>query len=251
MEWVFHIGIAQSIFSAFLLFTKRNRGRADSILAIWMIFIAFELTHMFLEISSSLFHKFTSNFGFYSLTFGPFLFLYVSELTDKASEFRTRDLGHFIPYILFSVIHLIFFTNRPLESGKIGTDHGWLILNMLRVVTLFFSLSGYSFFAFAMIDKHKSSVRDRYSYESSIIALNWLRHIIIVFIITYLLLIVNMLAGNWVSYFFHLIPAVGLTYFCFSLSYYGFNQPTLFQKLHIADKKGGEKWMCVKKGRTI
>ena len=104
MEWVFHIGIAQSIFSAFLLFTKRNRGRADSILAIWMIFIAFELTHMFLEISSSLFHKFTSNFGFYSLTFGPFLFLYVSELTDKASEFRTWDLGHFIPYILFSVI---------------------------------------------------------------------------------------------------------------------------------------------------
>lgn len=237
MSWIFHIGIAQSFFSAFLLFTKRNNRLPDRILAYWMIFIGLELLHMLFEIMGSSFHLYTSNFGFYSLTFGPFLYLYVSKLTQENARFMPLDLIHFVPYVVFSLIHLIFFTNRALLLGELELDQGWFVLVILRVVTLFVSLSIYSFLALKQIVKHGKSIKDNYSFESSRITLQWLRHIIVIFMVTYVLLIINNLSGNIAQLFFHtshLIPAIGLTFFCFSLSYYGFNQPVLFQETAAA-----------------
>jgi AraC-like DNA-binding protein len=233
MEWIFHIGIAQSIFSSFLLFTKRNNTLADRILAFWMIFIGLELWHMLLEIIQSPFHGFTSNFGFYSLTFGPFLYLYVSKLTLENSVFRIKDLIHFVPYCTFCFFHIAFFTNRPLLSGEMEMDSGWFILNMVRVIALFISLTVYSVLSLKGIKNHKKSIKDSFSFESSNITLNWLRQVTWIFIATYVVLIINMLTGNIAQTLLntsHYIPAMGLTFFCFSLSYYGFNQPTLFQR---------------------
>ena len=231
MEWIFHIGIAQSIFSAFLLFTKKDNTLADRILAFWMIFISLELFHMLLEIKQSPLHGFTSNFGFYSLTFGPFLYLYISKLTKANSKFNVLDLIHFLPYISLSFIHLLFFINRPLISDMIGSDQGWFILNMSRVIVLSISLSVYSYCSFRKIVKHKKSIKDSYSFETSKVTLSWISQIIVVFIATYLVLIINLLTGNIAQTLLstsHYIPAIGLTFFCFSLSYFGFNQPKLF-----------------------
>ncbi len=233
MEWIFHIGIAQSLFSAFLLFTRKGNNLIDKILGTWMIFIFLELFHMLLEIIQSPVHAITSNFGFYSLTFGPFLYLYVSKLTSQDPVFKWNEVWHFIPYVLFSFCHLIFYTNRPLLSGDIELSGAWLILNMLRIVVLFVSLSVYSYLSLQAIQKHKNSIKDSFSFESSNITLNWLRHVAIIFIGTYIVLIVNMLTGNIAQAAIstsHYIPAFGLTFFCFSLSYYGFNQPVIFQK---------------------
>lgn len=242
MEWIFHIGIAQSIFAAFLLFTKKGNNLTDKILGVWMIFITLELIHMLLDIVGSPAHAFTSNFAFYSLTFGPFLYLYVTKLTQENATFSLNDLIHFLPYAIFSLTHLIFFTNRPLLSSQFEVDQGWFILNMLRVITLFISLSMYSLFSIRAIRKHKKSIKDSFSFESSNITLSWLKQVTFIFIATYLVLIINTLAGNIaqdVMSTSHYIPAFGLTFFCFSLSYYGFNQPLIFthtqQKTQLQD----------------
>ncbi len=232
MEWIFHIGIAQSIFSAFILFSKKSSNLADRILAFWMIFISLELFHMLLEIKQSPLHEFTSNFGFYSLTFGPFLYLYVSKLTQENPKFKPVDFLHFSPYLIYSLLHLFFFTNRPLKPDMIDTEPLWFILNMLRVITLSASLAVYSFISFRIIEKHKKSIRDSFSFETSKITLSWLGQITIIFIATYVVLIINLLTGNIAQTLLstsHYIPAIGLTIFCFSLSYFGFNQPNLFQ----------------------
>lgn len=232
MEWIFHIGIAQSVFSAFLLLTKRRRSLADRILAVWMIFIGLELWHMLLEISGSPLHNYTSNFGFYSLTFGPFLYLYVTKLTEENSRFDWSDLWHFAPYIVLSLIHLIFFTNRPIVSDDIEMESGWFILVLLRVVVLFFSLSAYSLLSLRIIRRHQKALKESFSYESTAVTLSWLKRVTMIFIATYVMLIINMLAGNLANELLnssHFIPAIGLTFFCFSLSYYGFNQPQIVQ----------------------
>ncbi len=236
MEWIFHIGIAQSIFTAYLLFSKRWSNITDKILGFWMIFIALELIHMLLQIIESPMHNITSNFGFYSLTFGPFLYLYVSKLTTENSRFEKKDFLHFVPYSACSLLHLVFFTNRPLLSGEIEMEPGWFILNISRVVLLFISLSWYSILSLKIIKKHKKSIKDSFSFESSNITLNWLKRVTFIFIATYLILIINMLTGNLAQVILstsHYIPAIGLTFFCFSLSYYGFNQPVLFQKSQV------------------
>ena len=232
MEWIFHIGIAQSLFAAFLLLTKRGNSLPGKILAYWMFFIALELLHMLLEIIGSPLHKYTSNFGFYSLTFGPFLYLYVRILTDENASFSKRDPLHFLPYVAFSLIHLIFFTNRPILSSELELDQGWFILNITRVIVLLFSLSGYSFYALRVIQRHKQTIQDKFSFQSEMVTLSWLRRVSFIFIITYLVLIINLLAGNIALELFatsHYIPAIGLTFFSFSLSYYGFDQPALFE----------------------
>lgn len=241
MTWIFHIGIAQSIFSAFLLLRKRGNIITNKILGAWMIFIALELIHMLLEITQSPVHSYTSNFAFYSLTFGPFLYLYVSKLAKENSSMQLKDLIHFVPYIFFSLVHLFFFTNRPLLSGQIEMDQGWFVLNILRVITLFISLTTYSILAIKVIRKHKKSIKDSFSFESSKITLNWLRHVTIIFIATYVVLIINSLTGNIAQEVMstsHYIPAFGLTFFCFSLSYYGFDQPLIFQKINNTDEVG-------------
>lgn len=246
MEWIFHIGIAQSIFSAFILFTKKHKSQADGVLAFWLIFIALELIHMLLEIKQSPIHDFTSNFGFYSLTFGPFLYLYVVKLTQENPKFRALDLVHFLPYVILSLLHLAFFTNRPLRLDGLDSDSGWFILTMSRVVILCISLSVYSYMAIKIILKHKKSIKDNFSYKSSKNTLSWLSLVIFTFLATYVILIANMLSGNLVQSIVktpHFIPAVGLTFFCFSLSYFGFNQPVLFQSVNpletVKDSKQG------------
>lgn len=233
MNWIFHIGIAQSFFAAFLLLTKRNITPADRVLAFWMIFIGLELWHMLLEINESPWHLYTSNFGFYSLTFGPFLYLYVSLLTQERATFMSKHLLHFLPYAFFSLLHLIFFTNRPLLSDTLELDQGWFLLTIGRIVALLITLSVYSVLAWKRSTRHHRSVKDSYSFESTRVTLKWIGQIIIIFVVTYLVLTINMLTGNLAALVFntsHLIPAAGLTFFCFSLSYYGFNQPALFQK---------------------
>lgn len=230
MNWLFHIGISQSLFAALLLFTRRRQDISDRILAWWMVFISLELFHMLLEVTGSSWHRVTSNFGFYALTFGPFLYLYTSFITGRKTGWSYRDFYHFGPYLFFSLLHLLFFTNQSLLADDIQSSLWWFVLTMMRVIGLLLSLSAYSLLSLRLLKKHEKSIRDDYSYDTIVVNLSWLRHIITIFIFTYLVLIINMLTGNIAYHFFktsHLIPAAGLTFFCFFLSYYGFNQPAI------------------------
>ena len=232
MEWIFHIGIAQSLFSAFLLFTRKSNTLSDRILAFWMLFICLELCHMLLEITDSPLHGYTSNFGFYSLTFGPFLFLYIKKLTREYPRLELRDLVHFAPYIILSLLHLIFYTNRPLLASTVQQEMGWFILNMVRLVVLLFSLAAYSFASLRLLEQHKRNTLLSFSDNSTKVTLSWLRYMILIFVSTYLILLLNFLTGNFTQSFVetsHFIPAFGLTLFCYSLSYYGYKQQEIFR----------------------
>jgi len=116
MTAIFHIGIAQSLFAALILFTKRAKSLPDLILGAWMLMIAAELLHMLFDIQGNPLFYYTSNFSFISLTFGPFLFLYASKLLQENPIFTWKDAVHFYAYIILSLIHLVFFTNQPMKS---------------------------------------------------------------------------------------------------------------------------------------
>ena len=186
---------------------------------------------MLLELTHSPWHEFTSNFGFYSLTFGPFLYLYISKITNEGARFLSKDLIHFLPYASFSLVHLFFYTDKQLVAESIDEDPGWFILNISRIVVLTLSMIIYSIASLRELRKHSIRTKDSFSTRTSSITLSWLRHIIFVILFTYFLLIINMLLGNVAKLAFdssHIIPAIGLTFFCFSLSYFGFSQPVLY-----------------------
>ena len=161
------------------------------------------------------------------------------------ARFELKDLLHFAPYILFSLIHLLFFFGKPITSEGMDSGVGWFLLNISRICALFLSLGAYSYFSWKLLTLHEKRTRDQFSVIDISVTLNWLKYIIIIFVGTYLLLIINMLAGNLAKDYFessHIIPALGLNIFCFSLSYFGFQQPQLFKKsiVNVSSKNNDE-----------
>jgi len=245
MEAIFHIGIAQSVFTAFVLITRSKNLLPDKIMAAWMLAIAFELTHMLLQLNDHSLFRITSNFSFISLTFGPFLYIYVKKLLTGNGELYKADIIHFLPYLILTIIHLVFFTNRPMKGGGLMFDDAFVVFSFIKISALLVSLLYYSFRVINIILKHQKNLPDTYSYSSSKITLTWIKYISFVFIFTYYSLIIFFLIDLNIGFEFssHYIPAFGLTLISFSLSYYGLVQPSL--ELDVAQpadsyEKGGK-----------
>ena len=141
---IFHIGIAQSVFSALVLFSRRKKMLSDFIMALWMLAIGFELFHMLIDLNKNPMFNFSSNFSFISITFGPFLYLYVVKRLNEDQKFYYRELWHFAPYLILSFIHLLFFTSKPMESMEPDFNNAFFILSFTKIITLFASLIIYS-----------------------------------------------------------------------------------------------------------
>jgi len=224
---IFHIGMAQSVFSALALFSRRKKILSDTIMALWMLAIGFELFHMLIDLNKNPIFNFSSNFSFISITFGPFLYLYVVKRLNEDQKFYYRELWHFGPYLVLSFIHLLFFTSKPMESMELDFSNAFFILSFTKIITLFVSLIIYSLLVIRILVKHLKNIENTYSFSSNKITLNWLKYISIVFILTYFSLIIFFLLdmGRSFSLSSHYIPAYGLTIISFSLSYYGLMQP--------------------------
>lgn len=229
MEAIFHIGIAQSVFTAFVLLTRTRKILTDRIIAVWMLTIAIELSHMLLQLNDHSLFRITSNFSFISLTFGPFLYIYVKKLFAGDQKLYKSDFIHFIPYLALSTIHLIFFTNTPMKASGLMFDDIFSVFSLVKITALFISLLFYSFKVVNIILKHQKKLPDTYSFSSTKITLAWLKYISFVFILTYYSLIIFFLIDLNMGFEFssHYIPALGLTLISFSLSYYGLVQPSL------------------------
>ncbi len=247
MEAIFYIGIAQSLFAAFVLFTKKDSSLPDKILAAWMIMIAFELLHMLFDIQDNPLFEISSNFSFYSLTFGPFLYLYSSKLLEKNPILIWKDASHFIPYLILSLTHLVFFTNLPMRFDNADQNDLFFVLTFIRLLCLLFCLVIYSSVVIWFIIRHQKEIRKTYSFESPKITLNWIRYITVIFVLTYFILsaifLLNLINGNFIQTF-HYIPGIGLTLISYSVSYFGFRQPSLFMsaetKMFLKKWKAGQ-----------
>lgn len=215
------------MFSGLVLFSRPGRTRSDIIMAFWMLAIGFELFHMLIDLNQNPWFRFTSNFSFISLTFGPFLYLYVKYRLNEDRRFNSLELVHFLPYLVLSLIHLIFFTGKPMKSVDYDFSNGFFLLSITKIFLLFLSLIVYSYLVIRILIRHQKSIKDTYSFSSWKITFTWLKYITIVFILTYFSLIVFFLLDNDNSLGFssHYIPAIGLTIISFSLTYYILMQP--------------------------
>ncbi len=231
MEAIFHIGIAQSVFAALILFARRSKTLPDKILGIWMLFIAAELLNMLLDHQNNPLHQYTSNFSFYSLTFGPFLYLYIDKLLDDNPIFTWKDSTHFYAYIILVFIHLVFFTNQQITSGNLNENDPFYILYFIRALFLIFSLVIYGTLVMWLVKRHQKKMTLVYSFESPKITLSWVHYIAIIFILSYIvyaiIFLLYIMNAEFISSLYA-IPGVGLTLISFMVSYFGSRQPELY-----------------------
>ena len=106
IEPLLYVGISQSFLSGLFLATQRSRPIPGKIMATWQFFIGIEL--LFALLNSTLLEMYS--FPFISFTYGPLLYLYIRYLGRGITKFIVSDLIHFIPFVVFFIVSVVFRT---------------------------------------------------------------------------------------------------------------------------------------------
>lgn len=242
---ILYIGISQSFFAGLLISTKKPATVANRLLAAWVFLICIEL--IFALLNSTVIEMYS--FPFVSFTYGPLLFLYVSFMTNPEKKFNWLALLHFIPFLVFFAVSVIF-RSVPLlrDLRSFFEPDRFISLRIVYSTIMFLSVTGYSILAFVLIKRHQDNLKNLISYTSGIVTLNWLKILAISFYIAFLLLFIlgglNMI-GDIIPFDPYFVVFGFISAFSFVYSFYGIKQPVIFgQEININedDKKETEKY---------
>jgi AraC-like DNA-binding protein len=245
---VLFIGISQSFFAGLLISTKKPFTVANRLMAAWLFLICIEL--IFALLNSRVIEMYA--FPFVAFTYGPLLFLYVQFMTNPQRKFNWLSLLHFIPFVTFFVVAVIFRAVPLLRDLRsFFVPDRFISLRIVYSTVFFLSVTVYSILAFIEISRHQKNLKDLVSYTSGVITLNWLKILSISFYVAFLILFVlgglNMI-GDIIPFDPYFVVFAFIALFSFVYSFYGIKQPVIFgQELIINvdekdDKKETEKY---------
>jgi AraC-like DNA-binding protein len=242
---ILYIGISQSFFSGLLISTKKPFTIANRLMAAWLFLICCEL--IFALINSTLLEMYS--FPFVAFTYGPLLLLYVKFMTRPDRRFNWLALLHFIPFIVFLTVSVIFRAQPLLEDLRsFFVPDRFISLRIVYSTCFFLSVTIYSILAFIDIRRHQENLKNLVSYTSGVITLNWLKIVSISFYTAYFILFIlgglNMI-GNYIPFDPYFVIFSFIALFSFVYSFYGIKQPVIFgQELERDedDKKETEKY---------
>ncbi len=225
---ILYVGISQSFFAGLLISTKKPITTANRLMAAWLFLICIEL--IFALVKRTVIEMYS--FPFVAFTYGPLLFLYVRFMTDPKRKFNWLALLHFIPFLVFLTVSVIF-REQPLlqDLKKFFVPDRFILLRIVYSTCFFLSVTIYSILAFIDISRHQKNLRNIISFTSRVITLNWLKIVSISFYAAYFVLFIlgglNII-GNYIPFdpYFVLFGFIAL--FSFVYSFYGIKQPVIF-----------------------
>lgn len=241
------IGIAQSIFTIFLLSRRKEIKVADKVLSVWLTGLSLlfildiikvykQVTEMLWPISICV-----------SLTFPPLLYLYTKYIIKEHTKFNKKDLLHFTPSILAIIIFAILYSTEI--SNLLSYIEFYDSLSLLRSITgnaLFVSLWTYVVLTLFRLYQYKKQIVNSYSFESAKISLNWLLFLTIFYLIFFhIIVLVSYLQIKKITVIY--IEAVGSALsllIIYILSYCGLKQQQLsYEKVRPLLKPELEKYI--------
>jgi AraC-like DNA-binding protein len=226
---ILYIGISQSFFAGLLIATKRPLTTANRLMSAWLFLFFLEMLFALLNKKILEFYS----FPFISFTYGPILYLYVIHLTDSNRRFSGLNFLHFIPFMVFFAVSVIFRKKPMFDdlSGFLISDR-FISLRIVYSISFFLSISVYSILSFNEIRRHQKRLMDSVSYTSARITLNWLIILSITFYVGYLVMFI--LGGiQIVSPFLPFNPYITtfilIAFFSFVFSFYVIKQPEIME----------------------
>ena len=175
-------GIGIALFLGLLLFTKKNKSAADTVLAAWLVVIAFHLFQYYLFITGKVFHH-PAHLGAgipLPLLHGPFLYIYVSNLTCRGAGRGYLAMLHFLP-AAFSYLYLAPFMLRP-AAEKIAVfrnnGEGYETFIVINTAAIFVSGIVYVTASVLLLRRHRRAILDEFSCTDKI-DLDWIRFLIL------------------------------------------------------------------------
>lgn len=173
----------------------------------------------------------------FPLLYGPILFLYVLSLIRGRSVPFSNFLLHLIPFLLF-VISFTFY-HYLIQGSEVKVYDGYIHIygyfpRIMWFFSIFFAISGgiYPLVSLYLLDRHKQTIHRQFSYEKEI-NLNWLRLLIVLTIISFIVsffAILFIVDWNWnenprIAFY---IVSILNTIFVFFMGYFGLKQTTIF-----------------------
>lgn len=230
---ILYIGIAQCLFAATLVFTKKKKFPPDKILLVWLLTIAFKFLLFLLNEEHKEFFNIQFSAGLIPLTFGPFLYLYTKFLTNEEAFFRPKHFLHFGPFFVLTIAYFFLFGDTLSFNEEVFLNRDSLLwARILYAISYFSSILVYTIFTFTILRNYRKQIRDTLSYETGKTRLFWLNYIALLFAATFLTYFI--VGGiNAVSFQrvveSNVVSSFGLTLLAFSVSYFGLRQPTIFK----------------------
>ncbi len=237
MKYVFLIAAFDSFFFSILLLQKKPKALHDKVLIYWLVYLGIYvgIYGLFSKVLFTGFHLLSAGFISLLMLHGPFLYLYISALIDKRVKFQSKNLLHFIPFILFNLFLFIgsFF---PEISGRIRLDHlegvqeAPLLFNFFLILT---ALSGVVYFILSirLFKKLDINIFNNFSTIENI-NLDWLRKLVYSFGTVWTILMVV----ATIHHIFHLFSwifctdgiSLSLSAFIILIGYFGLKQKEIF-----------------------
>lgn len=174
-------GIIITFFLVVILASKRNKSKADKILALWLFTTGFHLFLYYLHYKKD-FASFPFLLGFelpMPLLQGPFLYLYTSALTNQ-NQYKKYNLLHFLPFVIAVLVLMPFFTLSFSEKLKVFENEGKGYENLILILYGVILISGitYALLSLRKLSKHQKNISDQFS-SSEKINLRWLQYLIL------------------------------------------------------------------------
>ncbi|HUS86001.1 MAG TPA: AraC family transcriptional regulator [Bacteroidales bacterium] len=241
IEPILYIGISQTFFAGLLIATKKPISTANRLMAALLFMLFFDLIFALVKIKFIIFYS----FPFIAFTYGPLLFLYVRCMTHTRLKFNWLNLLHFIPFIVFFIISVIFRSDKTFTdlAGYFVADR-YISVRIVYSVSFFLSISAYSILAFVEIRNHQKHLKDLVSYTSAVITLNWLKIISISFYVTYIIFFIlgglNLIV-NFLPFDPYYTIFIFVALFSFIYSFYAVKQPVLVGIIALDDDEPGQK----------
>ncbi len=156
MEPLLYVGITHAVFVALFMLCKQPNTLSDKIIAVWMVFLA---CPMITRLCSMTYPNVVIP-GLFSvrsfpLTFGPLLWMYTNVLIDKKRVITKRDLWHFLPFLIFALVQIVF----PEQFVFPGSDAPPpSLLERMHRTTIMLSLLGYSGTVLVLLTHHYEAI---------------------------------------------------------------------------------------------
>lgn len=241
MNPILYIGISQAFFAGLFISVKKEQSIADRLLATLLFLIALDMSFSLLKTEFTFIREIPPVLP---LAFGPIVFLYVKSLIEEEIHFNYKSLLHFIPFVVLFIATLIFI-DKPLVPGKDFFEINQFFPYRITYGIAFFGVNTiYVIFSFLLVYKHQRNLKNVFSYTSEKITLNWLKIVLFSFLATYIFLYATglwYLIENKSFYVNNINPIdfsyIGLTFFSFAFSFFGFKQLSVYSKKEqIKDK---------------
>jgi AraC-like DNA-binding protein len=182
MQYLFYTGIILSAFLSLVLFSKREKSVSDYLLASWFFFSGAALFSFTLVYTQQyLTYPSLTVFGMtLPLASCPILFLYTKYQIHPIFSFDKRDLLHFTPLIIVSLIFSSFYFHpyetriNILENREAGLE----VQSLIKLSAIYLSGLVYIPLTFIKLIKYKRNLNNEFSNIERI-NFNWLLYLII------------------------------------------------------------------------